>query len=40
MHRIGWLCAALLGANDNIVSTASLVLGMAAGASPISSPNA
>ena len=29
-HRIGWLCAAVLGANDGIVSTASLVLGVAA----------
>ena len=28
--RIGWLRAAVLGANDGIVSTASLVLGMAA----------
>jgi VIT1/CCC1 family predicted Fe2+/Mn2+ transporter len=33
--RIGWLRAAVLGANDGIVSTASLVLGVAAaGASP------
>jgi VIT1/CCC1 family predicted Fe2+/Mn2+ transporter len=30
MHRIGWLRAAVLGANDGIVSTASLVLGVAA----------
>lgn len=29
-HRIGWLRAAILGANDGIVSTASLVLGVAA----------
>ncbi len=28
--RIGWLRAAVLGANDGIVSTASLVLGIAA----------
>jgi len=28
--RIGWLRAAVLGANDGIVSTASLMLGMAA----------
>lgn len=28
-HRIGWLRAAVLGANDGIVSTASLVLGVA-----------
>lgn len=34
-HRIGWLRAAVLGANDGIVSTASLVLGVAAaGATP------
>ena len=30
--RIGWLRAAVLGANDGIVSTASLVLGVAAAA--------
>ncbi|MGD8560496.1 MAG: VIT family protein [Gammaproteobacteria bacterium] len=30
MHRIGWLRAAVLGANDGIVSTASLVVGVAA----------
>ena len=29
MGRIGWLRAAVLGANDGIVSTASLVLGVA-----------
>jgi len=29
-HRSGWLRAAILGANDGIVSTASLVLGVAA----------
>jgi len=29
-HRIGWLRAAVLGANDGVVSTASLVLGVAA----------
>src|SRR5512143_4073788 len=28
--RIGWLRAAVLGANDGLVSTASLVLGVAA----------
>lgn len=34
-QRIGWLRAAVLGANDGIVSTASLVAGVAAaGASP------
>ena len=30
IQRIGWLRAAVLGANDGIVSTASLVLGVAA----------
>ena len=30
IHRIGWLRAAVLGANDGIVSTASLVIGVAA----------
>src|SRR5580700_11334243 len=29
-QRIGWLRAAVLGANDGILSTASLVLGVAA----------
>ena len=29
-HRAGWLRAAVLGANDGLVSTASLVLGVAA----------
>jgi len=29
-HRIGWLRAAVLGANDGIVSTASLIMGVAA----------
>ena len=28
-HRIGWLRAAVLGANDGIVSTASLIVGVA-----------
>jgi VIT1/CCC1 family predicted Fe2+/Mn2+ transporter len=32
--RIGWLRAAVLGANDGIVSTASLVLGVAAANAP------
>jgi VIT1/CCC1 family predicted Fe2+/Mn2+ transporter len=32
VHRIGWLRAAVLGANDGIISTASLVLGVAAAA--------
>lgn len=30
VHRIGWLRAAVLGANDGIVSTASLLVGIAA----------
>jgi VIT1/CCC1 family predicted Fe2+/Mn2+ transporter len=30
MQRIGWLRAAVLGANDGIVSTASLIVGVAA----------
>ena len=33
VERIGWLRAAVLGANDGIVSTASLVVGVAAAAS-------
>ena len=33
VHRTGWLRAAVLGANDGIVSTASLIVGVAA-ASP------
>ena len=32
--RVGWLRAAVLGANDGIVSTASLVLGVAAASAP------
>ncbi len=31
IHRSGWLRAAVLGANDGIVSTASLIAGVAAG---------
>ncbi|MFM2083924.1 MAG: hypothetical protein RLY95_742 [Pseudomonadota bacterium] len=35
VHRIGWLRAAVLGANDGIVTMASLILGVAAaGANP------
>ena len=30
VHRVGWLRAAVMGANDGIVSTASLILGVAA----------
>lgn len=29
-HRVGWLRAAVLGANDGIVSTASLIIGVSA----------
>jgi VIT1/CCC1 family predicted Fe2+/Mn2+ transporter len=29
-HRVGWLRASVLGANDGIVSTASLIIGVAA----------
>jgi vacuolar iron transporter family protein len=32
-HRVGWLRAAVLGANDGIVSTASLIIGIAAASS-------
>ena len=34
VSRVGWLRAAVLGANDGIVSTASLILGVAAAAAP------
>jgi VIT1/CCC1 family predicted Fe2+/Mn2+ transporter len=30
VHRVGWLRASVLGANDGIVSTASLIIGVAA----------
>jgi VIT1/CCC1 family predicted Fe2+/Mn2+ transporter len=33
VHRIGWLRAAVLGANDGLVSTASLVVGVTAAGS-------
>jgi vacuolar iron transporter family protein len=33
VHRIGWLRAAVLGANDGLVSTVSLVVGVAAAGS-------
>ena len=36
-HRSGWLRAAVLGANDGIVSTASLVLGVAAAGASLKS---
>src|SRR4029078_5435509 len=32
VERIGWLRAALLGANDGIISTSSLILGVASAA--------
>jgi VIT1/CCC1 family predicted Fe2+/Mn2+ transporter len=32
VDRIGWMRAAVLGANDGIVSTASLIVGVAAAA--------
>lgn len=35
VERIGWLRAAVLGANDGLVSTASLMVGVAAAARPI-----
>jgi vacuolar iron transporter family protein len=36
-HRIGWLRAAVLGANDGLVSTASLIVGVAAASATASS---
>lgn len=33
VHRIGWLRAAVLGANDGLVSTASLIVGVASAGS-------
>ena len=36
-HRVGWLRASVLGANDGIVSTASLIVGVAAAAAGRSS---
>ncbi|OJU48967.1 MAG: hypothetical protein BGO03_11590 [Mesorhizobium sp. 61-13] len=36
VSRIGWLRAAVLGANDGIVSTASLIVGVASAAAPSS----
>lgn len=38
-HNIGWLRAAVLGANDGIVSTASLILGVAGRYLVLSLPN-
>ena len=37
VSRIGWLRAAVLGANDGIVSTASLIVGVAAASATMSS---
>ena len=39
VHRIGWLRAAVLGANDGIVSTASLIVGVAALVRPEQHPD-
>ena len=36
VDRIGWLRAAVLGANDGIVSTASLIIGVAAASAQVS----
>jgi vacuolar iron transporter family protein len=36
IHRAGWLRAAVLGANDGLISTASLVVGVAAAAASTS----
>ena len=33
VHRVGWLRAAVLGANDGIISTASIIIGVAAAGS-------
>ncbi len=33
-HRVGWLRASVLGANDGVVSVSSLVVGVAAGGAP------
>jgi VIT1/CCC1 family predicted Fe2+/Mn2+ transporter len=34
VQRVGWLRAAILGANDGLISTASLIVGVAAAAAP------
>lgn len=36
-HRVGWMRAAVLGANDGIVSTASLIIGVAAAGTTLES---
>jgi VIT1/CCC1 family predicted Fe2+/Mn2+ transporter len=33
-HRVGWLRAAVLGANDGVVSTAAIIVGVASSGSP------
>lgn len=38
MQRVGWLRAAVLGANDGIISTASLILGVASAAATNDGP--
>jgi len=38
VSRIGWLRAAVLGANDGIVSTASLIMGVATATTKSSGP--
>jgi VIT1/CCC1 family predicted Fe2+/Mn2+ transporter len=35
-HRTGWLRAAVLGANDGLVSTSALMVGVAAASAPVS----
>lgn len=37
VQHIGWLRAAVLGANDGVISTASLMMGMAAAQAPLES---
>ena len=37
LHRVGWLRAAVLGANDGVVSTSSLIIGVAAASASYSS---
>jgi VIT1/CCC1 family predicted Fe2+/Mn2+ transporter len=38
VSRIGWLRAAVLGANDGIVSTASLIVGVASASASFRTP--
>lgn len=37
IERIGWLRAAVLGANDGLISTSSLIVGVAAATAALSS---